>query len=151
MFNLDTILKISGLVGGIGALVTFWRNAKLKRAEWLYQLHAKFYESPAYKRIRHMLDYQPDPEFANLRAAVTQGGNDELAEAFVDYLNFFEFVASLWKMGQLNQSEIAMIFEYYLLNLKNHEFVMEFISGNGFENLETLIARVSADRHKGKR
>jgi hypothetical protein len=40
MLNLDTILKISGLFGGIIALVTFWRNAKLKRAEWLYQLHA---------------------------------------------------------------------------------------------------------------
>lgn len=149
MLDLDTILKISGLVGGISALVTFWRNAKLKRAEWLYQLHAKFYESPAYKRIRHMLDYQPDPEFADLRVAVTQGGHDELAEAFVDYLNFFEFVASLWKMGQLTPREIAMIFEYYLLNLKDHEFVMEFIKQNGFENLETLIARVSADCHKG--
>ena len=149
MLDLDAILKISGLLGGIIALVTFWRNAKLKRAEWLYQLHAKFYESPAYKRVRHMLDYQPDPEFADLREAVTQGGHDELAEAFVDYLNFFEFVASLWKMGQLNQREIAMIFEYYLLNLKKHEFVMEFITHNGFENLEALIARVSADRHRG--
>lgn len=149
MPDFDTILKISGLAGGIVAVVTFWQNAKLKRAEWLYQLHAKFYESPAYKRIRHMLDYRPDPEFANLRTAVTEGGHDELAEAFVDYLNFFEFVASLWKMGQLKQSEIAMIFEYYLLNLKDHEFVMEFVRRNGFENLETLIDRVSADRDKG--
>jgi hypothetical protein len=148
MLDLDTILKVSGLAGGIVALVTFWRNAKLKRAEWLYQLHAKFYESPAYKRIRHMLDYQP-PAFANLRAAVTTGGHDELAEAFVDYLNFFEFVASLWKMGQLREGEISMIFEYYLLNLKEHEFVMEFIRRNGFENLEALITRVSAARDKG--
>jgi len=147
---LDTILKISGFVGGIIALVTFWRNANLKRAEWLYQLHAKFYESPAYKRIRHTLDYQPNPEFEDLRVAVTKGGHDELAEAFVDYLNFFEFVASLWKMRQLNQREIAMIFEYYLLNLKEHEFVMEFIRRNGFENLETLVARVSADHHRGQ-
>ncbi len=149
MIDLDTTLKLSGLVGGIGALVTFWRNAKLKRAEWLYQLHAKFYESPAYKRIRHTLDYQPDPGFADLRLAVTQGGHDELAEAFVDYLNFFEFVASLWKMGQLGLREITMIFEYYLLNLRNHEFVMEFIKENGFENLEALIARVSDARRKG--
>lgn len=148
MLDLDTILKISGLVGGIIALVTFWRNAKLKRAEWLYQLHAKFYESPAYKRIRHMLDYQPDPGFADLRLAVTQGGHDELAEAFVDYLNFFEFVVSLWKLDQLKQREIKMIFEYYLLNLKDHKFVMDFIQQNGFENLEALIARVSTDRRR---
>ncbi len=149
MLYLDTILKFSGLVGGILALVTFWRNAKLKRAEWLYQLHAKFYESTSYKGIRHTLDYQPDPGFANLRLAVTEGGHEELAEAFVDYLNFFEFVASLWKMGQLGLHEVAMIFEYYLLNLKSHEFVMEFIKGNGFENLEALIARLSRTRGKG--
>ena len=76
-----------------------------------------------------MLDYQPDPEFVNLRVAVTQGG--------------------LWKMGQLSQREISMIVEYYLLNLKNHEFVMEFVRQNGFENLDRLIARVSADHHEG--
>ncbi len=143
---LDTILKISGLVGGIIALLTFWRNAKLKRAEWLYQLHAKFYETGAYKRIRHTLDYQPAPEFNNLRVAVTKGGHDELAEAFVDYLNFFEFVASLWKIGQLSLREIAMIFDYYLRNLKQHQFVMDFIRQNGFENLDALVAQISKDR-----
>ena len=144
MFDLDTILKLSGLVGGVIAVATFWRNAKLKRAEWLSQLHAKFYESPAYKRIRHLLDYQPDPQFAELRSAITQGGHDECAEAFVDYLNFFELVASLWKMGQVGRGEITMMFDYYLRNLKDHEFVMEFIKQEGFENLQELLTTYPA-------
>ena len=42
---LDMILKISGLIGGLMALATFLRNARLKRAEWLSQFHAKFYET----------------------------------------------------------------------------------------------------------
>jgi hypothetical protein len=71
---LDMIIKISGLIGGIIALATFLRNARLKRAEWLSQLHAKVYETGGYKRIRHTLDYQPEPEFEHLRVAVTRGG-----------------------------------------------------------------------------
>jgi hypothetical protein len=77
-----------------------------------------------------------------------EAGHDELAEAFVDYLNFFEFVASLWKMRQLSKREIGMIFEYYLLNLKEHEFAMNFIRQNSFENLEALVGQISKDRQK---
>ena len=149
---LDTILKLTTLIGGIIALATFivglatfQRNARLKRAEWLSQLHAKFYETGAYKRIRHILDYKPDPEFTNLRVAVTEEGHehDELAEALVDYLNFFEFVASLWKIGQLSLREISMVFAYYLRNLKQHQFVMDFVTKNDFENLDALLPRIS--------
>lgn len=112
------------------------------------RLHAKFYEAGAYKRIRHTLDYQPDPDFNNLQVAVTTGGHDEIAEAFFDYLNFFEFVASLWRIGQLSLREIAMIFEYYLRNLKQHQFVMDFVRQNGFENLDALVAQISGNRPK---
>lgn len=82
---LQTVLNIIAVIGGIIAVATFLQNARLKRAEWLSQLHARFYESPTYKRVRHILDYQPDPEFGNLQSGVTKGGHNELAEAFVDY------------------------------------------------------------------
>jgi hypothetical protein len=32
---------------------------------------------------------------------------------FTDYLNFFEFVAVLWKSGQLKPDEIEDLFRYY--------------------------------------
>jgi hypothetical protein len=139
---LKLILDVSALVGGGLALWTFWRNARLRRAEWLYNLHAKFYESSNYKRMRYTLDYEPQPEFDKLRNAVNTGGNDELAEALVDYLNFFEFIATLWKLKQLTIKEIAMIFEYYVLRLRDHDFVMSFIAKNGFENLDRLIIKL---------
>jgi hypothetical protein len=136
---LKAILNISALIGGALAVATFWRNLRLRRAEWLYNLHAKFYESETYKRIRRILDYQPQPQFNELRKAVLEGGNDDLVEAFVDYLNFFEFVASLWKLHQLSIREIRMIFEYYILLLRNRDFALDFIRKNGFENLNELI------------
>lgn len=75
------------------ALVTYRRNVRTKRAEWLSTLHAKFFESTNYKSMRHIIDYEP-PEFVTLRDCIAQGGSDQLVESFVDYLNFFEFIAS---------------------------------------------------------
>ncbi len=139
------ILQLVGIVASIMALVTYRRNARIKRAEWLSSLHGKFFESANYKRIRHILDYEP-PELATLREGVEQGGSDELVESFVDYLNFFEFIASLWKLDQLRLNEVAMLFRYYLENLTSHSFITSFIRDNGFENLEELLEKLSGNR-----
>jgi hypothetical protein len=120
------------------ALITYRRNVKTKRAEWLLTLHTKFFESTHYKKMRHIIDYEP-AEFGMLRDSIAQGGSDELVEDFVDYLNFFEFIASLWKLGQLNIDEVAMMFEYYLDNLASHDFIMHFVRAQGFESLAALI------------
>jgi hypothetical protein len=143
---LRIVLDVSALVAGAIAVVTFWKNARLKRAEWLYNLHAKFFESASYKRMRRVVDYEPKPEFGNLRAALTSGGDETIAEDFVDYLNFFEFIASLWRLKQLSIKEIAMVFEYYVLRLRDHDFIMHFIATEGFENLDLLIAELGEHR-----
>ena len=136
----DLILKISALVGGTLAIVTFWRAAKVRRAEWLSNLHAKFFESVAYKQIRRILDSnESDPEFAQLRASIGSDESSILVEAFVDYLNFFEFVASLRRLRQLRSEEISMMFDYYLRLLCKHDFVRDYIRKQGFEGLEALI------------
>lgn len=139
---LDVLPVVTGVIAvstGIIAVRTFRKNAELRRAEWLYNLHAKFFESESYKEMRRVIDYEPQPEFGNLREALTQNVNPQLAERFVDYLNFFEFVASLWKLKQITTDEIAMVFEYYVRQLGDHEFVMHFVATNSFENLEQLI------------
>jgi hypothetical protein len=138
---LRSILQLIGIIAPIIALVTYRRNVKTKRAEWLSTLHAKFFESTTYKSMRHIIDYQP-AEFATLRECLVQGGSDQLIESFVDYLNFFEFIASLWKLNQLSIEEVAMLFEYYLTNLASHQFILDFVATQGFENLSSLIAEV---------
>ena len=107
---LPLITYLSALAGGWITVATYRRNAGQKRAEWLYNLHAKFYESGNYKHIRRVLDYEPHPEFDHLEKGLATGGKDDLVEELVDYLNFFEFVASLWKLNQLELGEISMFF-----------------------------------------
>ena len=143
--TLRTVLQVVGIVAPVIALVTYRRNVRTRRAEWLSALHAKFFESGTYKRIRHILDYEP-PELVTLRECIAGGGSDELVESFVDYLNFFEFIASLKKLGQLSLTEIAMLFEYYLNSLASKEFVVDFVRNNGFENLAELFDELKQRR-----
>jgi len=103
-------------------------------------LHAKFFETDSYKCIRRLLDgSEADSEFVQLRADIEADRTTELVEAFVDYLNFFEFVASLRKLHQLKANEIAMLFEYYLQPLCKHTFARSFVRKHGFEQLEALL------------
>jgi hypothetical protein len=137
--------QLVAVVAALLALVTYRRNAKTKRAEWLLTLHAKFFEAPNYKRIRSILDYE-QPELATLRERVSSGDYDDLSELLVDYLNFFEFIASLWKLGQLEIEEVALLFEYYLNNLAAHRFIADYIATYGFDNLKDLLASLARRR-----
>jgi hypothetical protein len=135
----DLVLKGSALMGGALAVWTFWRTAKVRRAEWLSSLHSRFFESDRYKAIREILDYQREPDFSRLRSVIASGEPDKLAEDFTDYLNFFEFVASLNALGQVKSQEISMLFQYYLELLCKHDFIRTFIRQEGFERLDKLL------------
>lgn len=136
---MQILLQISALIAGTLAVWTFWRTAKVRRAEWLSTLHSKFYESDKYKEIRRILDYDSEPELKKLREAIESGADNDLVEKLVDYLNFFEFVAALCQLGQLRTTEVKMLFQYYLSLLCKHEFVRNFIRQEDFENLDLLL------------
>jgi hypothetical protein len=134
------VAALAAIGGGCVALATYRDTLKLRRAEWIEKLHAKFYESSTYKRIRWVLDYRPTPEYENLRKGISdQQSDDELCESFVDYLNFFEYIASLWELKQLSLAEVLMLFEYYLQLMNQEDFAVEFVEKQGFENLKKLL------------
>jgi len=146
MVWLDPIFKISAVVGGCFAIATFWRAAKIRRAEWLSKLHAQFFEGSAYKQIRRALDNSKSPDLLQLQESIVADEDSDLVEAFDVYLNFFEFVASLRKMGQLKTKEVSILFDYYLRLLSRHGFVRDYIRVHGFEELDALI--VTCVEHK---
>jgi hypothetical protein len=149
MYWLELSVKVFTIVGGAIAILTFWRTVKIRRAEWLSSLHAKFFEGSSYTRVRRILDSgETDRELAQLRNELGADQNSELAEEFVNYLNFFEFVASLRKFGQIRQAEIAMLFDYYLRLLCKHEFVRTYVRKNGFEELDALLRECVERRSK---
>jgi hypothetical protein len=133
---------VLAVAAAVFALKTYHDNVRLKRAEWIDKLHSKFFESPNYKRMRRILDYEPAPEFPDLEQALCgKTPDDELCECFVDYLNFFEYISSLWKTRQLTHNEIFMLFQYYLYLIRKHQFIWDYVRHEGFENLAELIER----------
>ena len=65
----------------------------------------------------------------------------------VDYLNFFEFIASLHKLGQIRKEEVLMLFRYYLKLIENQGDIRTCIAENGFGNLDGLLKDL---KKKGK-
>jgi hypothetical protein len=105
-------------------------NSKLERAKWMTNL----YEKEGLKTVRNKLDCDSDEsEIDDLVCEETQ--------EFTDYLNFFEYIGKLKKLGQLSDEDIRDLFGYYLDCLKRHRSVRDYISQRekGFEELERLL------------
>ena len=133
-------VAIGALVGGFAALRTYSKSSQVKRAEWLQNLYSSFFEQKTYSEMRRILDYKGE-KFTELIQQLSDNTGEQhtLRESLVDYLNFFEFIASLWKVGQLDISEILMLFDYYLRCLNHNSIIREYVRIHGFEGLNSLI------------
>ncbi len=123
----------TALAAGFAAFV-YRRNSALERAKWASTLYEKFYEATTLKQMRDRLDCLNDVDSVNEIVIREE-------PAFTDYLNFFEFIAFLKKSKQLKDSEIEVLFGYYLDCLNRHDRVKQYISNpdNGYEGLANLL------------
>jgi hypothetical protein len=96
----------TALAAGFAAFV-YRRNSALERARWASSLYEKLYEAIALKQMRDKLDCMNDSDSVNEIVIREEPG-------FTDYLNFFEFIAFLKTSKQLKDSEIEVLFGYYL-------------------------------------
>jgi hypothetical protein len=136
---------VAVLGGGIGGTITiyiYYWNSKLRRAEWLYSLFEKFFYQSYYADIRQLLDYCKEEQVKRLRDALRSHSDEPLEEKLVNYLNFFEFIASLWQLRQLSIMEIRMMFDYYIRRLGDHDFIIEYLQKEGYEGLLQLVKKV---------
>lgn len=115
------------------------RSVRTRRAEWLSSLHEKFFENGRYDEIRQLLDYADDPGFAALESAVREGRFSLMANELYRYLNFFELLASLRRLGQISDEEILTLFEYDLRMITRHRFIIDALAPQGFERLPELL------------
>jgi hypothetical protein len=148
--TLQVILLGVSIVGGIVAVITYRRDSNRRRAEWLMSFYEKFYEEPRYKKTRYLLDYKPQ-EYDELKRVVESGEADERAEQIVDYLNFFEFLGSLWRLGQISYNDICMLFQYYLDNIIEQDWLLRFVRKQGFESLDLLIKEMQSRKARARR
>ncbi len=138
------VITAIGAIGGIiGGILTYKKSIKERRTEWLYRLFKDFYEDDQFKQIRAKLDSE---NIRILEDAIKKETNkkelteseDKFLEAFVDYLNFFEFILYLQKTKALHEEEVKQLFAFYLNLLKNKsKIICEYIlkPENGFELL----------------
>lgn len=141
----EIIKGIAGVVGILGvpaAYITYRRSVRTRRADWLVSLHEKFFETDRYARIRPVLDYRREPDYSDLAQAVAAQHYHPLADEFYRYLNFFELLASLRKLGQISDEEIIGLFDYDLRMIADHRFVIDALRPQGFERLSDLIRSV---------
>jgi len=124
---------IFSVVAIIIALRTYSSNKKLKRAEWIKSLFEKFYENQNYKNARKWLD------FGEIENELSDDKDHLKEEQISDFLNFFEFIATLEKEKQITQTEIEHLFAYYLTKIKESDFCKKYIEAYKFENLKTLL------------
>jgi len=135
-------------LAAIFATWNYWRNARTRRAEWLFTLYQKFFEEDHYKRMRRVLDYGMHHDLQKLRASIDGSAPDpDLEEELVDYLNFFEFVAGLQQSRQLTPDEVDRLFNYYLRILKSTRlgFVRKYVCDQGFEQLSALLDKMETE------
>src|SRR3978361_2148931 len=73
------------------AWVTYKKDQKIKKGEWLKSLFEKFYENDRYKKVRKWLDAGELSSNVNSNDLTISGADED----FTDFLNFFEFIAKL--------------------------------------------------------
>lgn len=143
------LLDLFAIIARTIAIATYLRNARVRRAEWLSSLHSRFFETSTYKKIRQVLEAKGE-DYVALRQALTDNQTNDDVELLVDYLNFFEFVGSLRKLGQLSSDEIDLLFDYYLRQLAGDPVLRQFVETQGFEGLADLFGQ-REERRRGSR
>lgn len=156
--NLKPIVDVLGIALAATSIflvyLNYRRSIQIKKAEWLTALSAKFYETPTYKRIRRTLDWEhvnvADIELLKSATAKIRSGATaidkaeyEIIEDLVDYLNFFELIGSLVELKQVNLQTVDKMFNYYISNLKSHQWLLDYLKYDGFERTAMLIDKIS--------
>ena len=124
----------AGAIAAVSAYRVYRHNARLQRATWVSSLYTKFFEQPALKLVRDRIDCGADDP------AIGEMVREEPAE-LTDYLNFFEFVAYLYRVHQLTRDDVEALFGYYLACLKKHRTLHNYIQSpeKGYEYLRSLL------------
>jgi hypothetical protein len=143
--NLEILVKVAQIIGFILAgislfftAITYFRNNKLKRGEWLKSLFEKFYEGKIFSKIRKEIEYERLGNYLELNED-GEVKNEDHEEELVDYLNFFEFISTLVKNGHLEKGEVNQMFGYFLKTINKDIFLKRYLVKYDFENLVELL------------
>ena len=124
--------------GVIFTSINYFNSLKVKRGEWIKSLFEKFYEEDRFKKIRKEIEYETIRSFLAIDSKEV-ASNKENEELLVDYLNFFELLATLIKNKHIRKNEVFDLFSYYLNLLKKDIFIRRYVEQFSFKNLNALL------------
>lgn len=138
---IDIASKLIAAFGILIAALNYRSQTKTKRAEWLKALFEKFFENERFKEVRRWIESGE----IDKKVIASEGMVTAEEEKLTDYLNFFEFIATLEAEGQLKMSDVTNLFEYYLKKLQSSSICKDWISrpDYGFEKLRTLLQKIA--------
>ncbi|MHB8181788.1 MAG: hypothetical protein ACYC45_02420 [Acidithiobacillus ferriphilus] len=139
---LKALFYLTGLLGFIVGVWTYRASLSLQRAKWLSELYDKFYHQDRYHEMRKTLDYMQPDEIKHLSEALNSHSENALEEEFVDYLNFFHFIAILVESNQITHKEVNLMFSYYISMLRKHDFIINYMKKEGFNTLVNLVTEL---------
>ena len=124
----------------IFAAITYYKNNKVKRGEWLKALFEKFFEDNKFSEVRMHLEYDTIEQYlaVNVNRDPTDKKNEEL---MVNYLNFFEFISVLNIKKYITDEEVKLMFRYYVKKIREDKYLNEvkYLETYDFENLIMLM------------
>ena len=95
-YGFQLTAAVVAIVGVVISVSTYRRSQRIRKAEWLKSLFEMFYIANTFKDVRLWIDFDQLPQ---------KLGNDQdhaVEEKFSDFLNFFEFIATLRLEQQLD-------------------------------------------------
>lgn len=122
------------ILAAIGSFFQYRRNSARERTRWLFELYQRFYEHSDLKKMRVKIDWGET-------AFVKKGEDKELLKQLDDYLNFFEFLAFLYKTREVKKKEIEAMFDYPLRTMAKDKDVRDYIANPeyGYEGIRELF------------
>jgi len=118
---------VVAILAALASYLQYRRNSIRERTRWLFELYQRFYEQKTLKAMRIRLDSH-DTQF------VSEEKDLDLLGELDDFLNFFEFIAYLWKKGELQLEEVRALFAYPLRTIAEDEAVMVYVSKYGYDD-----------------
>ncbi|HEX3556111.1 MAG TPA: hypothetical protein VIA62_23070 [Thermoanaerobaculia bacterium] len=101
----------------------------------MFDLYQRFWEQKTLRGMRIRID-------VGHTGFVKEDTDLDLLGELDDYLNFFEFIAYLWKRRELKLKEVRAIFEYPLQMIARDQAVLGYISQYGYDELGGLLRRL---------
>jgi hypothetical protein len=124
---LEIAAYVIAMLAAVGSAWQYRRNSLRERARWLFELYQRLYEQRTLRAMRIRLDSH-DTKF------VSEESDLGLLADLDDFLNFFEFIAYLWKKRELQLEEVRALFAYPLRTIAEDEAVMAYVSKYGYDD-----------------